>query len=47
VVLLVWVYYSALIFLAGAEFTQAWASQYGRGIRPEPGAVRFSKQVTR
>ena len=36
---LVWMYYSSLILLFGAELTQVWASQVGRGIRPEPGAV--------
>ena len=34
VVLLVWVYYSALIFVYGAEFTQAYAER--RGTRPAP-----------
>ena len=34
VVLLVWVYYSALIFFYGAEFTQAYAER--RGTRPAP-----------
>jgi membrane protein len=29
IVLLVWVYYSAQIFLLGAEFTKVWASHYG------------------
>ncbi|WP_420457446.1 YihY/virulence factor BrkB family protein [Rubrivirga sp.] len=33
--LLVWIYYSALIVLVGAEFTQAWAEQVGAGIEPE------------
>jgi uncharacterized BrkB/YihY/UPF0761 family membrane protein len=33
VVLLVWVYYSALIVFFGAEFTQAWATQHG-GVSP-------------
>jgi membrane protein len=42
VVLLVWVYYSALIFFFGAEFTQAWATRQ-RAVAPmphaEPGAA--------
>jgi uncharacterized BrkB/YihY/UPF0761 family membrane protein len=38
VVLLVWVYYSALIFFFGAEFTQAWAT-YHRAVTPKPNAV--------
>lgn len=40
VALLVWVYYSALIVLLGAELTQSWAKQYGHGIEPAKGAVR-------
>ncbi len=46
-VLLVWVYYSSLIFLFGAEFTQAWATEYGRGIHPEQGAVRIQRKIVR
>jgi membrane protein len=29
IVLLIWVYYSAQIFLLGAEFTKVWAERYG------------------
>jgi membrane protein len=36
---LVWMYYSSLIVLFGAEVTQVWASEYGRGIAPAEGAV--------
>jgi membrane protein len=36
---LVWMYYSSLILLFGAELTQVWASEFGRGIEPAPGAV--------
>jgi membrane protein len=39
--LLVWIYYSAIIVLLGAEFTQAWAVRRGAGIRPAEGAVRI------
>jgi membrane protein len=39
-IILVWLYYSAMIFFLGAEFTQAWARQYGKRIVPSPGAVR-------
>lgn len=46
VVLLVWVYYSSLIFFFGAEFTQAWAKQHHQ-VMPEAhataGAVPQSK----
>jgi len=44
-VLLVWVYYSSLILLYGAEFTQVWAKRYGGGIQPEPGAVRVVEKT--
>jgi membrane protein len=39
-VLLVWIYYASMILLFGAEFTQQWAKQRGRGIEPKEGAVR-------
>jgi membrane protein len=29
IVLLVWVYYAAQIFLLGAEFTKVWARHFG------------------
>ena len=35
VALLVWVYYSALIFFFGAEFTQAWTTRQ-RAVQPGP-----------
>ena len=38
--LLVWIYYSSMILLFGAEFTQVWADQRGAGVTPERGAVR-------
>lgn len=37
VVLLVWIYYSALIFFLGAEFTQVYATRRGRKLQPAPG----------
>lgn len=39
VLILIWIYYSALILLAGAEFTQVWAVRRGSGLVPEPGAT--------
>lgn len=39
--LLVWIYYSAVILFLGAEFTQAWATRHGEGIQPADGAVRM------
>lgn len=38
--ILVWVFYSAMILFFGAEFTRAWAEEKGHGIRPDEGAVR-------
>ncbi|MDB5389477.1 MAG: putative rane protein, partial [Planctomycetaceae bacterium] len=37
---LVWVYYSSLIVLYGAEFSQAWATRNGARRSPSEGAVR-------
>lgn len=45
VILLIWVYYSSLIVLLGAEFTQAYIQQQGRLIRPESGSVKFFEQT--
>jgi membrane protein len=39
VILLVWVYYSAQIFLFGAEFTQIYAKAGGRQIAPDEDAT--------
>lgn len=41
---LVWVYYSSLIVLLGAEFTQVWARSQGRRIQPSRGAVRVVEE---
>lgn len=35
IVLLVWVYYCAIIFFFGAEFTQVWARRHGWKLTPE------------
>jgi membrane protein len=40
VVLLVWVYYSAIILLFGVELTQTRARLFGHGIQPDEHAVR-------
>jgi membrane protein len=44
VILLVWVYYSAIILYFGAEFTKAYAIKYGSAIHPNSYAVT-TKQV--
>jgi membrane protein len=38
-VLLIWVYYSAQILFVGAEFTQAYANQYGNMMSPDKSSV--------
>jgi membrane protein len=40
--ILVWVFYSAMILLAGAAFTQVYAECCGRGIKPKKNAVKLS-----
>jgi len=42
VVLLLWVYYSSIIFLMGAEFIHAYARQRGEEIPPAKYAVKIS-----
>jgi membrane protein len=43
-VVLIWVYYTSMVLLLGAEFTEQWAERYGRGIRPEKGAVAYVEE---
>lgn len=40
--ILVWIYYSAMIVFLGAEFTQSWAQNKGKGLAPGSDAVRRS-----
>jgi membrane protein len=52
VTVLLWVYSSALIFLLGAEFTQAYSDAYGSGVVPAENAETSptadkSKQIPR
>lgn len=44
-ILLVWIYYSAMILYFGAEFTKAWAVQHHAEIKPNHYAV-WEKKVT-
>lgn len=43
-VLLIWVYYSALISFFGAEFTQVYARRHGATIKPASHAVRAGQK---
>lgn len=45
--LLVWIYYSSIIVLFGAEFTETWAEARGAGVQPKEGAVRVRRVVER
>jgi membrane protein len=44
VVVLVWVYYSALVFLFGAEFTHVYADRFGSHVRPAANAVPLTPE---
>ncbi|MCW5978380.1 MAG: YihY/virulence factor BrkB family protein [Bryobacteraceae bacterium] len=43
-IIMLWVYYTSIVLLLGAEFTQVWARSYGSRIRPEPSAVRVIRR---
>ncbi|MBV9104501.1 MAG: YihY/virulence factor BrkB family protein [Verrucomicrobia bacterium] len=43
ITLLLWIYYSALILLFGAEFTQVYANMYGSHVEPQDHAIRVKK----
>ncbi len=44
-VVLIWLYYSALIFLFGAEFTQVYARRQGKQILPSYYAYSYDKRA--
>jgi membrane protein len=44
---LIWVYYTSMILLMGAEFTKLWAQRYGKGIVPVKGAVAYVEEERR
>jgi membrane protein len=44
--LLIWLYYSAQIFLFGAELTKAYADRYGSRILPKDNAVFVGDKAT-
>ncbi len=45
IIILVWVYYSAIILYFGAEFTKVYSTRYGRKIIPNDYAVEIQKEV--
>jgi membrane protein len=46
-VVLIWVYYTSMILLFGAEFTELWAERFGRGVVPQRGAIAYEEQEKR
>lgn len=46
-VVLIWVYYTSMVILMGAELTEEWARDFGHGIIPEPGAVAYTREERR
>ncbi|GJM23076.1 MAG: hypothetical protein DHS20C15_29910 [Planctomycetota bacterium] len=46
IVLLVWVYFSAILVLVGAELTQAWLAESGRVLEPNEHAERKPRHPT-
>jgi membrane protein len=44
---MIWVYYSAMIVLGGAVFTWVWAEKRGAGVRPEAGAAEVVMEKRR
>lgn len=45
IIILVWVYYSAIILYFGAEFTKVYAKSHGQKIIPNDYAVEIKKQI--
>ncbi|MCP1994506.1 YihY/virulence factor BrkB family protein [Flavobacterium sp. HSC-61S13] len=46
IVILIWVYYSAIILYFGAEFTKVYAEMYGKKIEPNSYSVLIRKSIT-
>jgi membrane protein len=44
-VLLLWMYYSALVFFLGAEFTYVYVRRFGSGVRPAEDAHQLKRPV--
>ena len=45
IIILVWVYYSAIILYFGAEFTKVYAKSYGGKIYPNEYSVEIQKEI--
>ena len=45
IIILVWVYYSAIILYFGAEFTKVYAKSYGGKISPNDYSVEIKKEI--
>lgn len=45
IIILVWVYYSAIILYFGAEFTKVYAKAFGGSIRPNEYSVEIQKEI--
>jgi membrane protein len=43
-IVLIWVYYTSMIVLLGAEFTKLWARRHGRDVTPEKGAIAYVEE---
>ncbi|MDX5422931.1 MAG: YihY/virulence factor BrkB family protein [Hymenobacteraceae bacterium] len=47
ILLLIWIYYSSMIVLYGAEFTQQYADTFGQHVRPKEHAVFVEEREVR
>lgn len=45
IIILVWVYYSAIILYFGAEFTKVYSCKFGQKIKPNDYAVEIQKEI--
>ena len=43
-VVLIWIYYSAMILLFGAEFTRTWSEKEGKEVQPQEGAIEVVEE---
>ncbi|WP_347157385.1 YihY/virulence factor BrkB family protein [Pontibacter chitinilyticus] len=47
IIILIWIYYSSMIVLFGAEFTQQYANRFGQHVRPKRHAVFVEEREVR